>query len=165
MAGAMVGALCRVEIGFEPFVFRGPQFGNALAAGINAGLNWQIANHMLVGGDIFYLWNQETDHTACIAGICTKVNAGSRVYGVDGRVGFPLGRRGTLMPFVKVGYGHLKLTGDVDGDDSGLRYGAGFQWRLGTNTSLILAYTHADYGNEVGNWTNDNFTVGLNFRF
>lgn len=134
-------------------------------AGLVAGYDWRFSRHLVVGGDATYFWNQDVGHTACIAGVCGNVNAGSNVMAVDGRVGFPLGRTQRFMPFVKIGYGHLELTGKIDGDDGAFRYGGGLEWRFGYNTSLVFQYMHADYGGGVANWSNDNFIVALNFRF
>lgn len=140
---------------------------NAFTAGIRTGYDVQLSDHFLAGGDVFYEWNQDKDHQTCIAGAgCAGVNLGSNVYGVEGKIGFPLGLSGNFLPYVKLGYAHLDITGDnASGSDNGWRYGAGIAWSLTDSTSLTFQYIHAKYGSDVGNWKNDNFTVGLNFHF
>ncbi|MGH8273858.1 MAG: porin family protein [Gammaproteobacteria bacterium] len=140
---------------------------NAFTAGIRAGYDAQISDHFVVGGDVFYEWNQDTNHQTCIAGAgCASVNLGSKVYGVEGKIGFPLGPTDNFMPYVKLGYSHLDVTGDnASGSDNAVRYGVGIAWSLIDSTTLSLQYTHGKYGSDVGNWKNDNVTVGLNFHF
>lgn len=91
---------------------------------------------------------------------------GSNAYGIDGLIGFPVGLANNLMPYIKVGYGHLDVTGDnVSGSDNHLRYGAGLEWMLGDSLGLTFQYTYAKYGDDVGDWKNSNFVVGVNFHF
>lgn len=138
---------------------------NAFTAGIFAGYDVQLSRNIVLGGDIFYDWNQDTGHELCMQGQCGNVNFGSNVYGVDGRLGFPMGNNSQFMPYVKVGYAHLKVSGDASGSDNGWRLGGGLEWRLTPNVSVIFQYMHEKYGEDVGNWKNDNFTAGVGFRF
>lgn len=139
---------------------------NAFTVGIVGGYDFQLSRGGIVlGGDIFYDWNQDTGHELCTPAGCGNINFGSKVYGLEGRIGFPLGMQNNFMPYVKVGYAHLDISGDASGDDNGWRLGGGLEWRLNRNVSVIFQYTHGKYGSDVNDWKNDNFTAGVNFRF
>ncbi|MDN5865038.1 MAG: porin family protein [Gammaproteobacteria bacterium] len=163
--GQWTGPYVGLKVGLNHSSADGISSENAFTAGIYGGYDWMLSRSIVFGGSIFYLWNQDTGHDVCFAGVCGNVNGGSNVYGVDGRIGFPMGRSSQFMPYLKIGYAHIDLTGDFSGDDTGWRFGAGFEWQLAYNTSLTFEYTHADYGDDVGNWDNNNLTVGVNFRF
>ncbi len=140
---------------------------NAFTLGLRAGYNVQLSDHFAIGGDVFYEWNQDKDHQVCTPGFgCPNTNMGSNVYGVDALFGFPVGFANNFMPYVKIGYGHLDVTGDnVSGSDNDWRYGAGIEWVIGDSLGLIFQYTYAKYGDDVGDWENSNFTLGVNFHF
>ncbi|MGH8224987.1 MAG: porin family protein [Gammaproteobacteria bacterium] len=136
----------------------------AFTANIFGGYELQLSDHFTVGGDLFYEWNNKKDHTIknCL-GPCT-VNYGSNVYGVDGLVGFPVGTDGAIKPFVKVGYGRVKGTGDLSGNEWDVRYGAGVEFRsTASNIGFIVQYMYQKFGND--NFKNSNLTVGVTYHF
>ncbi|MDN5865036.1 MAG: porin family protein [Gammaproteobacteria bacterium] len=145
--------------------------GSDFATAIYGGYDWQLDRHIVLGGDIFYLWNAITGHIECNFGSCLEDDVGSNVYGLDGRIGFPFGYQGQFMPYVKAGYGHFEFTGDFEGDADGWRLGTGIEWRFSHNISLMLQYIHAEYDVKANffakpvTWKNDNYTVGINWRF
>ncbi len=136
---------------------------NALNLGAFGGYNYQFAQHVAVGGDIFYEWNEKKDHK--FSGGLGTSNFGSDVYGVDGLVGFPLGSQSQFMPYVKLGYVHLRATGDASGSDNDWRYGAGFAWRMSTQISLYAQYMYMKLGSSSMHWKNETYAVGAAYHF
>lgn len=136
---------------------------NALNLGVLGGYTAQLSEHLTVGGDVFYQWNQQKDHSFS-PGPGTS-HFGSTVYGVDGMVGFPVGEMGRFMPYVKLGYGSLHGTGDASGTESAVRYGAGLAWRLSTPVSVSFQYMHQKFGSSSDNWKNDTFSLGVAYHF
>ncbi|HEX5313841.1 MAG TPA: porin family protein [Gammaproteobacteria bacterium] len=138
---------------------------NAVTLGLLGGYDAQVSDHFVLGGDVFYNWNRKKDHSIdnCI-GPCTT-NYGTNVYGVDLRLGFPIGTSGGIMPYVKGGYGRANGTGDLSGDSNAWRYGAGIEFRPGDFLGLTLQYMHQNFGSDSDDLTNDNYTVGVNFHF
>ncbi|MGH8273527.1 MAG: porin family protein [Gammaproteobacteria bacterium] len=138
----------------------------AFTASFLAGYDFQLSQHFVLGVGGFYEWNNEKSHSVsspCV-GPCS-VRYGSRVYGVDGRVGFPIGDYDQYMPYVKLGYGWSNLSGDLNGSNSSPRYGVGFEWMSATGTvSLLVQYMHQNLNGDYG-VTNNNFTIGANFFF
>ncbi|MGH8273528.1 MAG: porin family protein [Gammaproteobacteria bacterium] len=165
--GQWTGPYVGIQAGLNRTSVDGFSSANAFTVGIHVGYDAQLSEHFVVGGDVFYEWNQNKDHSTCISGAgCGSFNFGSNVYGVEGKIGFPLGLAGNFMPYVKLGYSHLDVTGDnVSGSDNALRYGVGVEWMLGESTGLTFQYMRGKYGDDVGNWKNNNFTVGVNFHF
>lgn len=166
--GTWTGPYVGVQAGWNKSSLNDFSSESAFTSGLRAGYNVQLSDHFVVGGDVFYEWNQDKDHQTCFPGLpCASVNLGSNVYGVEGLVGFPIGLTGNFMPYVKIGYGHLDVTGDnnVSGSDSDWRYGAGLEWILTDSLGLTFQYTYAKYGDDVGDWKNSNFTLGVNFHF
>ncbi len=139
----------------------------AFTASLLAGYDFQLSQHFVLGVGGFYEWNNEKTHSynACSNGC--SVRYGSRIYGLDGRVGFPLGGYNQYMPYVKVGYGWSNLSGDLSGSDSSPRYGVGFEWMSATGTaSLLIQFMHQKVDGDRGvSITNNNFTIGANFFF
>lgn len=156
--GAQVGA----QVGWTQTNVDGFSSENALSLGVQGGYNFQFNRHIVVGGDVFYNWNQKKDHSFAGGG---SANFGSNVYGVDGLVGFPVGEGGRFMPYLKVGYGHLEGSGDASGSDNAWRYGAGLQWRMDTPVSFYVQYMHQKFGSSSGNWKNDTFALGASYHF
>jgi outer membrane autotransporter protein len=70
---------------------------------------------------------------------------------------------------VKLGYGHVSVTGDLYGSDNSVRYGLGVIWRIDPHSGLILQYMYqkASIPNVLGNgdFKNNNLTVGYNWFF
>lgn len=137
----------------------------AFTADVFGGYEVQFSQHLSVGGDLFYEWNNKKTHNiggGCV-GTCTA-NYGSQVYGVDGLVGFPLGMGGAIKPFVKIGYGRVHGTGDLSGNEWNWRYGAGVEYRPPSgNWGLMLQYMYQKFGPD--NFKNKNLTVGVTYHF
>ncbi|MGH8160949.1 MAG: outer membrane beta-barrel protein [Gammaproteobacteria bacterium] len=140
----------------------------AFTASFLAGYDFQLTQHFVLGVGGFYEWNNQKTHSynSCPGGGCS-VRYGSRIYGLDGRVGFPVGNFNQFMPYVKVGYGRSNLSGDLSGSDSSPRYGVGFEWMSATGTaSLLIQFMHQKVNGDHGvSITNNNFTIGANFFF
>lgn len=137
----------------------------AFTASLLAGYDFQLTEHFVLGVGGFYEWNNDKTHNIenCV-GPCS-IRYGSRVYGVDGRAGFPIGTYNQYMPYVKIGYGWSNLSGDFSDSNSSPRYGVGFEWMSATGTvSLLIQYMHQDLNGNQG-VTNNNFTIGANFFF
>lgn len=139
----------------------------AVTASFLAGYDFQVANHFVLGIGGFYEWNEQKTHT--IEGPCTgpcTLHYGSRVYGLDGRIGFPVGAGNLFMPYIKLGYGWGKLNGDLSINKNSPRYGVGIEWKSKTGTvSLLVQYMHQGFGSSNDNITNNNITIGANFFF
>ena len=151
------------QIGWTQTKVDGFSSENALNLAVFGGYNYQITEHFVVGGDIFYGWNAQKRHT--FGGGPHSSKFGSTVYGVDGLLGFPVGEQGRFMPYVKIGYGHLEGTGDASGGDDDVRYGAGLQWRLNRPISLSIQYMYQKFGSSSGNWKNETFAFGAIYHF
>lgn len=163
-AGPWTGAY----VGFQAGINRNrtDHYGaeNAFTLGINGGYDYQVSRHFVAGGDLFFDDNAKRTHSFDICPPCGTRDYGSRVYGIDGMLGFPVGVTGRFMPYLKVGYGHMEGTGDASGSDSAWRAGAGLQWRATLPVSVSIQYMHAKYG-DSDNWKNDNFTLGVTYHF
>ena len=139
----------------------------AFTANLMAGYDFQLAEHFVLGVDGFYEWNNNKTHDLDHCTNTCSIRFGSRVYGLSGRAGFPVGSSNQFMPYVRVGYGWYSLSGDLSNDDSSPRYGVGFEWMSNTGTvSLLIQYTHQklDLANS-GSIKNNNFSIGANFFF
>ncbi|MGA7964975.1 MAG: porin family protein [Gammaproteobacteria bacterium] len=136
---------------------------NGLGAAIFGGYQMQFSQHFVLGGDVFYQYNQAKDHTYPGG----KANLGTKGYGVDVLAGFPVGDTGAWMPYVKVGYGWLSGHGSSSGSstDSSIRYGAGVAWKFHQNLSLQVQYMYQKLGSSNGNLKNNNLSVGVAWHF
>ncbi|HEU0196570.1 MAG TPA: porin family protein [Nevskiaceae bacterium] len=108
---------------------------------------------LILGADFFGEFNTETDHG--------PAHFGSNVFGVDFLAGMPIGTQRRLMPYVKLGFGDLVGTGDLDGSDTSLRVGVGAEYHLQRNWGLRLQWIHQD----ADHITNNNFTAGVDYHF
>ncbi|MGH8224985.1 MAG: outer membrane protein [Gammaproteobacteria bacterium] len=147
----------------------------AFSASFLAGYDFQLADHFVLGIGGFYEWNLKKTHTlqnGC-TGSC-DIRFGSSVYGVDGRIGFPVGAGNIFMPYIKVGYGRAKFSGGPSDSKSSPRYGVGIEWKSDTGTvSLLVEYLRQNIGNgtdnsigkTANNVVNNNITIGANFFF
>ncbi|MDN5863641.1 MAG: porin family protein [Gammaproteobacteria bacterium] len=139
--------------------------------GVRAGWNVLVGIsgvHFVLGGSIFYSWNADQTHQSCTAAGCSSINVGSTVFGFDARIGYPFGGDGQFMAYIHGGPSHIGFTGGSTtlSDNSTSRYGLGFVWAPDNSPFRIdLQYTHVGYGAGVGNWTNDNLTLGIHIGF
>lgn len=163
--GQWTGAYVGGQVQFNTTKADGISSENALGLGVFGGYQMQFSQHFVLGGDVFYNYNQAKDHN--VPGFGTA-NFGSKVYGVDVLGGFPVGDTGAWMPYVKVGYGWIKLHGsNVQGGSSenSIRYGLGVAWKLQPNLSLQAQYMYQDLGSSNGNFTDTNLSVGVAWHF
>lgn len=139
----------------------------AFTASFMAGYDFQLANHFVLGVDGFYEWNNDKTHDINQCTDSCTIRYGSRVYGVSGRAGFPVGSMNQFMPYVRVGYGWSRLSGDLSHDDSSPRYGVGLEWMSDAGTvSLVVQYMHQKLDTAgSADIKNNNFTIGANFFF
>lgn len=134
---------------------------NALAGGVEAGYNWDIADtNWLLGIDGFYdrTKSKSRSVTDNLTGLSSNLSFGDKRYGIDGKVGYAMEK---WLPYAKLGIGRLKGTDDLSGYGTnalhmalGTEYKIADQWSLGgelgrmrgkedngtkgTNTSLLL---------------------------
>ncbi|MGA7966620.1 MAG: porin family protein [Gammaproteobacteria bacterium] len=163
-AGPWTGMYVGIQAGINSVSADGLSTEQGMTAGAFGGYNFQLADHFVLGGDAFWDWNQSKSHN--VNGSNRKVDTGTNVYGVDVLAGVPLGQDGSWMPFAKVGYGWADPTGDMSGGtQDAMRYGAGIAWRLSDSLSLFGQYMYQDFGSNIGNYTNNNFTVGASLHF
>lgn len=138
---------------------------NALAEELTGGYNYQINSNFVVGADLYTDWNSETNHSVNSSpGV--SADFGSRGYGAEGMVGLAVSN---FLPYVKVGYGRVSLSGNLSGNDNAARYGVGVLWRINSNSGLVLQYIYqkASISNNQGNGDlkNSNIMVGYNWYF
>ncbi|SEJ71602.1 outer membrane immunogenic protein [Paraburkholderia diazotrophica] len=75
--------------------------------------------------------------------------------GIDAKIGYPIGR---LMPYARLG-------AKVDYPGARFHYGLGLEYQFTKNASVFTEWT-GDSGNpKKTHWTNNDFTVGVNYRF
>lgn len=136
-------------------------FTGGFDLGYNAAVPIQGAySPIIVGADAFIELNSQTTHI--ITGFRpVATDFGSDVYGVDALAGLPIGRSRRIMPYVKLGFGTIDGTGDLIGSDTNVRIGVGAEYRLDHDLGLTAQWMHQD----ADRITNDNFTVGVAYRF
>jgi len=163
-AGDWTGVYAGAQVGINSANANGLSTEQGLTAGVYGGYDYQLMPFLVVGGNLFWNWNQSKSHT--IKGTSSQVDAGTNTYGGDLRAGFPIGSDGAWMPYGKLGYGWAEPTGDLTGGSwSAWRFGGGVVWRMHRNFSLDFQYIHQNLGSGSGDYTNDNFTVGASWHF
>lgn len=137
----------------------------AFDIGVLGGYNYQLSDHLALGGDVFYEWNDKKSHDFP-GPFSAKI--GTEVYGVDVMAGFPVGENNVWMPFLKAGYGWADFTGNggsnIPNENKG-RYGAGIAWRLDQAVDVNFQYMYQKFGGDTNDWKNQNYTVGLTWHF
>ena len=105
---------------------------NALAGGLEGGYNWDINDsNWLLGLDGYV---DQTKRKSRIDSLNVNVNDGDRTYGVNGKVGYPSGK---WLPYLDLGIGKIKGTGDISGySTSGTRLGLGADYKIADQWSL-----------------------------
>ncbi len=154
-----------IELGLSHNSYDGYASANTFATGMELGYDYQLNQHLVLGGNLFSEWNNDTSHKLS-SFPALNVNYGSRAYGVDGLIGFPVNN---FLPYVKLGYGHVSITGDLNGSDKSMRYGVGVFMRIDPHSALVVQYMYqkASIPNALGNgdFKNGNLTVGYNWFF
>lgn len=154
-----------VRLGINHNSYDGFGSRNAFAIGFAAGYNYQLNPNLVIGGDLYSVWNSDISHTVnSLPGV--NANFGSRTLGADFMAGFPAG---DFLPYLKLGYGHVQISGDLNGSANGARYSAGIMWRITPYSALALQYTYqkVNIGNIQGNgdFRNSDIAVGYNWFF
>lgn len=158
-ANGFVGTYAGGQIGINDSSAPGLNSADAFTGGVRLGYNFAepVGNQrtpFVLGGDLFEKFNTQGSHQH-------HIDYGSNVFGGDFLAGYPIGATHDLMPFVKVGVGHLNATGDLDGSGTGVRAGLGAELRLHNALGLTAQWMHQD----THHITNNNFTVGVNYHF
>jgi len=162
---AWTGWHAGIQLGVNDNSYNGFGSSNSLTTTLEGGYDYRINWNLVIGGELYSDWNSDTSHSVnSFPG--SNANFGSRSYGVDFLAGFPVNN---FLPYVKVGYGHVSITGDLSGSTSSARYGAGVMWRIAPNSALMFQYMYQNasirgpFGN--ANFKNVNLTVGYNWFF
>lgn len=154
-----------VQLGVNSNSYNGFGSSSAFAQELTGGYNYQVNSNLVLGGDLYTVWNTDTGHSVdSVPGY--SANYGSRGVGAEFLAGFAVDN---FLPYLKVGYGHLNISGNLSGSASSARYGAGVMWRISANSGLLLQYTYqkANIPNTLGNgdFKNSNITLGYNWFF
>lgn len=109
-----------------------------------------------VGG--YFDWNPSETHVS-------KVTYGSRSFGIDAKVGLPLG---AWLPYAKLGYGYSTGTRDLNtvaGNSVNATFGV--EYKLADQWSMVGEYKLDKFGGKVSgtNITNKTMTLGFNYYF
>ena len=138
---------------------------SALNLGLLGGYNYQLTNGVVLGGNLFYEWNEKKSH-AFPGPMSAKV--GTDVYGLDLMAGLPVGQGGAWLPYVKLGYGWADFTGDGGNGISTQnrsRMGLGVAWRVQPMMDVNVQYMYQKFGGDAADWKNQNYTVGVTWYF
>jgi Outer membrane protein beta-barrel domain len=95
----------------------------------------------------------------------TGIRYGSRSYGVDVKVGLPLG---PWMPYSKLGYGYSTGTRDLNTvAGNGLNAAFGMEYKIAPQWSLLGEYKSDSFGSKSGETSIKNkiITFGFNYYF
>lgn len=153
------------QIGINEAGGAGISSETALTGGLYLGYNAAIPiqasySPLILGADAFVELNGQTTHV--VTGFHpVATDFGSDTYGIDALAGLPVGINRRIMPFLKLGFGTIDGTGDLIGSDTNVRIGLGAEYRLDRDLGITAQWMHQD----ADRITNDNFTVGLNYRF
>lgn len=149
-SGPYIGA----KIGVNDATFSGIGGKSTDTTGLEAGYLVNL-NGPVVGLDGFADFNPKTTHAP-------GVDFGSRVYGVDLRLGLD---NGPIMPYAKVGYAQTHGTGALSGSGSGFHGGLGVEYLIDRNIGVDGEWTYDRANLDGGTLKNNNFTVGANVHF
>ena len=154
-----------LELGLNHNSYDGYGASNSMTTTLEGGYDYRANMHLVVGGDLYSEWNSDTNHNLD-AFPNLNVNYGSRSYGADFLFGFPVNN---FLPYIKLGYGHVSISGDLNGSNNSMRYGLGAIWRINPSSGVLLQYMYqkASIPNTLGNgdFKNGNLTVGYNWYF
>lgn len=133
---------------------------NATTYGIEGGYNWDLGPYTL-GALLFADNNASTSHNA------GKFSYGSKSYGLDSKLGMPIGN---WLPYGKVGYVKTTANGALatafNGSYHSFNAGLGVEYKFAPHLSAAVEYMATNAKNNPGNkLVNNNLTVGLNYYF
>lgn len=165
-AGFWTGPYAGGQIGLNEASGDGISTESAFTGGVHLGYNAAIPlnsaySPLIVGADAFAEFNGESTHSFNGFGRPSGPQFGSNVYGVDALAGLSVGVQRQIMPYIKVGFGTLDGTGDLNGNDTSTRIGVGAEYHFRPHIGLTAQWMHQD----ADHITNNNFTVGVNYHF
>lgn len=132
---------------------------NANTYGIEGGYNWNVGPYTL-GALLFADNNASTGHNN------NTFSYGSKSYGVDAKLGMPMGN---WLPFGKLGYVKTTANGRLANfSNSYHSFNAGFgvEYKFASQLSAAVEYMATNAKNNPGNkLVNQNLTLGLNYYF
>ena len=125
---------------------------------LQGGYNWDL--HVVVGVVAYFDWNSYAKHS-------NEISYGSRAYGVDAKVGLPVG---DWLPYFKPGYGYSTGTRDINlrtVAQNSLNGAVGIEYNFAPRWSAIAEYKRNSFSNRNGSITinNKTFTFGFNYYF
>lgn len=127
--------------------------GGYLQGGYNLDLS-----AVVIGVGAYADWNSYAKHTGGVA-------YGSRAYGLDAKLGLPVGN---WLPYAKLGRGRSTGTEDLRAvSQSGPNTAVGFEYKLAPQWSTIGEYKINNFSSRDGSISikNKTFTFGLNYYF
>ncbi len=128
--------------------YPGLDYQSATAYALEGGYNWNVAS-VLLGVEGFVDWSDRAIHNP------GQLGFSSRAYGVDGRMGLPLG---DWLPYVAAGYAHMS-GGAASGN--ALHFGCGVEYRLMPGLSIAAQYGES----AVSGLSHKNMMLGLRYYF
>ncbi|MDO9012690.1 MAG: outer membrane beta-barrel protein [Gallionella sp.] len=129
---------------------------SATVFGLEGGYNWSM-DTFLLGVNGFADLNGKATHNPGL------VNYGSRAYGLDGKLGFPLD---SWLPYVKLGYARTTGNGGASAiSGSGAHLGLGVEYKFMPNLSVSGEYSLGSAKTGAVKLNNNNFTIGVNYYF
>jgi VCBS repeat-containing protein len=126
---------------------------------LQGGYNWDL-RVVVVGVGAYFDWNSYAKHS-------NEISYGSRAYGVDAKVGLPVG---DWLPYFKLGYGYSTGTRDINlrtVAQNSLNGAVGIEYNFASRWSAIAEYKRDSFSNRDGSITinNKTFTFGFNYYF
>lgn len=156
-AGEFDGSWVGGKIGSVTSGLTGVDRRNATSYGLEGGHNWDVGSNFLLGVDGFVDFNNKATHNP------GAVNYGSRVYGLDAKLGMALGN---WLPYAKLGYARTDGNGaasTIGGSDAHL--GLGVEYKFAPNWSVAGEFTSGRGTTGATRLHNNNLTLGLNYYF
>ena len=132
-------------------------YGTAL--GLEAGYGWALGRTVL-GVDAGYGYNA-TGRSSYSSG---NQGYGSRDYGLGLKFGIPV--TDNLMPYAKLGYGHLTGTGAASGlSGNGANGGLGVEYLFAPHWSVAGEWNTMSVSSNANTMNNNTYTLGVNYYF
>ena len=132
-------------------------YGTAL--GLEAGYGWALGRTVL-GIDAGYGYNS-TGRSSYFSG---NQGYGSHDYCLGLKFGIPVTDK--LMPYAKLGYGHLVGTGSASGlSGNGANGGLGVEYLFAPHWSVAGEWNTMSVSNNANTMNNNTYTVGVNYYF
>ena len=155
-AGEFDGVWLGANLGSNYSDLTGLDNQGATAFGLEGGYNWDV-DSFLLGVGVFADLNGSATHNP------GPVDYGSRVYGLDGKVGWPMGH---WMPYAKLGYAHITGNPGAAGiKGSGAHVGMGVEYKFTPALSVSGEYTRSAASTGISKLSNNNLTLGINYYF